>query len=178
MRKYPILVGPVLAAWFALASAVARDRPPPHSIVLETEPGFCMGHCDWYRLTVTADGKTKLQVFHNDEVVRSKRIRLTAAQYTAFRDRLAPFRPVGDRFLQEPQQCDGFATDLGGYRVTWTDEGPPARLVLNDGCGGKQFVPMREALESAAAGLGFEDLPGSSSGVVASTVMEMPTADH
>ena len=177
MRKRLALIGVFLAMELTPAAA-ARDQLPPHSIVLETEPGFCMGHCDWYRLTVTIDGKARLRVYHNDEIVHRKQVRLTQEQYAAFRDRLAPFRPVSDRFLQQPQQCDGFATDLGGYRVSWTDEGPPVRLVLNDGCGGKQFVTMRKALAGAAASLGFKNLPDSSSGVMASTVIETSSADH
>lgn len=177
MRAFLGLIVTFLALGLASA-AVAGDRPPPHSIVLETEPGFCMGHCDWYRLTVTVDGEARLKVYHNDEVVRRKHVHLMPVQYAAFRDRLAPFRPIGDRFLQEPEQCDGFATDMGGYRVSWNDEGPAGRLVLNDGCGGKQFVAMREALAGAAASLGFKNLPGSSSDVVASTVMETSSPDH
>jgi hypothetical protein len=167
-----------ILALVSVAPAFARSAPVRHKIVLETDPGFCMGDCDRYTLTVTDDGAARLKVYHNSSVVRRKTIRLSQAQYQRFSDKLGRFRPVGDRFLIGPEQCDGFATDLGGYHVTWTGDGPQSRLVLNDGCGGKEFVPMREVLAGAATSLGFAELPGASSGVVASTVIEPPSANR
>lgn len=141
-------------------------------IQIETDGGFCMGDCNWYRLQVTSDGTALVRVYHNNILLRTQRRRLTADAFAAFEARLAAYRPVGDNFIHDDaEHCEQFATDLGGYHVQWEGRGPKGRLILNDGCIGRSVEAMRAALAGAAASLGFDRLPGTSGSAVASTVV-------
>ena len=146
--------------------------PNGELIEIQTDAGFCNGHCDEFDIRVSSNGRGIVRVHHNAEITWFKAFRLTSAQFRSFHERLAPYRPVGDRFYIQPEACDRFATDLGGYHVTWSGAGPAGRLNVNDGCIGKDADAARAAVRAAVAMLGLKQLPDPSGGVVASTVMK------
>lgn len=149
------------------------DAPDGELISVVTDAGYCMGNCTWFDIKLSSDGRGLLRVHHNNEVLRFHAFRLTPDAYRAFRDAVAPYRPVGDNFdlYADPEHCDQFATDLGGYHLSWDGGGPPGRLVVNDGCISKEAEAARTAIRSAVAKLGLKNLPEPSGGVMASTLM-------
>lgn len=154
------------------ASALSIERAEAERITIETDAGFCMGDCNWYRIEVRSDGMATVWVYHNQDLLRRRWRKLTVEEFAAFEARLAPWRPAGDQFIYDDRDhCEQVATDMGGYHVQWDGRGARSRLVLNDGCIGKAVEPTRAALRGAVSSLGFHYLPGASAGVAASTMM-------
>jgi hypothetical protein len=153
-------------------TAPVIERAEPERIQIETDAGYCWGDCDWYRIEVRSNGKATVWVYHNEDLVRRRWRTLTPQEFAAFEARLAPYRPVGDLFIDDDRDhCEKVATDMGGYHVQWDGRGSRSRLALNDGCIGKAVEPMRAALDSAVNSLGFHYLPGASANVMATTMM-------
>jgi hypothetical protein len=168
-RLYPIVLVAMLGGCLALPKLT--HAPDAELISVETDAGFCMGDCNRFDIRISSNGRGLLRLHHNDEVSRFQAFRLTPGAYRAFRDAIAPYRPVGDKLYQEPAVCDQFATDLGGYHLSWLGGGAPGRLAVNDGCFSKGADAARSAIRAAVATLKLKNLPDPSQGVAASTLM-------
>ncbi len=170
------MIRPLLALLCALSlgGCLPTVLVPPggEMITYETEPGFCMGQCPFFRFSVNSDGKGVLRVFdgHGD-LTAMRPFRASPEQVGTFLQRLAPYRPVGDLILSDPPVCKVFATDLAAVHLQWSGGGPAGRLVFNLGCDPDARRAMREAILGAPAALGLKKLPDPAGASIASTVM-------
>ncbi|WP_340587706.1 DUF6438 domain-containing protein [Erythrobacter alti] len=108
-------------------------EPTVERISFAVEP--CFGFCPDFNLTLDASGEG---VFEGENFVAKRGTRnfsASAAEFTAFRERLAPFRPV-QSVSYGYDNCDGaVATDMPSVRVTWHDsDGTSTRLDWYMGC--------------------------------------------
>ena len=105
--------------------ALAGCVTPPtegnvESIAFETEP--CFGFCPQFAIEVGADGQGTYDGGSSVRQQGTHAFTVTPAQFAAFRDRLAPFRPA-QSVTWDRQQCDGpVATDSPSVKVTWRDD--------------------------------------------------------
>ncbi|MGZ8370444.1 MAG: hypothetical protein ACXWVH_05250 [Caulobacteraceae bacterium] len=115
---------------------------------------FC-GRCESLDLTVSADGNLLIELGYwagryRDWRVRRARKRITAEQFKAFREILAPFRPIGARELREGSPfCETVLTDQGESSVRWVGGGPDASLKYDWGCDPERWRSLRDALRKA-----------------------------
>ena len=160
-----------LAATLA-ASACATVDPPPADLpgeVIVYAPSygpFCFG-CVSMTLTVAEDGRVWIEreqdisakrATHaeNEPVWRTTRelITVTPEQLSAFRNRLAPYRPAGRRILGN-DDCSVMFTDMPGTTVSWRSAGATDELIYDFGCDPEKWSTMRDDLKAAPSLLGI-----------------------
>lgn len=157
----------VIAALVALAACTPRTGPPgpppaakPLTITYETEP--CYGPCPVYAVTVSADGKGHFQGRQFTAFQGDRDFTVTPAQFAAFADALAPWRPVGRRDIMGGSPgCPHLITDLPGVKVGWTGGGKPdGALSFDYGCGQTAPTGLPDALGDAPEKLPIAALVG------------------
>jgi len=113
-----------MTAPLALAGCVTSPAPTPEqtnvqSIAFETGP--CFGFCPQFSVEVGADGQG---TYNGGSSVRQQgthAFAVTPAEFAAFRDRLATFRPE-QSVAWDRDNCDGpVRTDSPSVKVTWRD---------------------------------------------------------
>jgi hypothetical protein len=126
-------------------AAAALDR-------IDYEAGPCFGACPVFRFTLTADGKGTFVGMRNTAVAGERLFAVTPAEYRAFADRIAPYRPeMGDRIYQPGSDlCRLVATDMPSVDVQWrTPRKLPQRLYYYFGCDRDKNGTMASALGDA-----------------------------
>lgn len=154
------------AAALMLAGCSARmhgPTPPPAArpLTITYETAACFGFCPVYSVTVSADGTGHFNGMHNTAVTGARDFTVTPAQFRAFADALAPWRPVGDRrIVPGTPDCPHPATDLPGVKVIWAGAGPAGSLDYYYGCGLDAPKGMADALGNAPDTLPIEAMIG------------------
>ena len=144
----------LLSAVLVLGGGAAMPRDVgAERIVYETRAGGCVV-CSEHRLTVDSDGSVVLETRERIDPYQwrngSRSWRISREQYAAFRERLRPVRPNGERTARDGE-CDLYLTHSGAIAINWHGGGREAKLLYDLGCYGKQVDAMREAIESAPA---------------------------
>ena len=132
----------------------ALPASAPEAIEYETGP--CFGFCPVFRISVGADGKGLFVGMRHTAVTGERAFAVTPAQYRAFADRLAPYRPAtGDRVFQPGSElCGQTATDMPSVDVHWRAPGQvPQRLYYYYGCDREKNRAMASALGDAIEAL-------------------------
>lgn len=132
------------------ASAGSEAAMAGETIALET--GRCFGTCPVYRVTVRPDGTGTFEGQQFTAVTGARDFTLTPAQYRAFADRLAPYRPAAGEQRYEPGSalCPNHATDMPSVDVTWSGGASGSRhLYYYYGCAMEEGQAMRTALRTA-----------------------------
>lgn len=156
-------------AALALAGCAHRDIGGPVPIETDSityETGPCFGACPVYSVTVRPDGTGTFEGKRFTAVSGTRAFRITPAQYRAFAERLAPYRPAQAEKRYSPGEpgCEHAATDLPSVDVTWTRAiGDSRHLYYYFGCRhgiDRPEDPIAEALGSAPEALPIEALIG------------------
>ncbi|MFV0624422.1 DUF6438 domain-containing protein [Sphingomonas sp. ac-8] len=116
------------------------------------ETGRCFGTCPVYSVTVRPDGTGSFEGKQFTAVTGSRDFTLTPAQYRAFADRLAPYRPAQGEQRYEPGSalCPNPATDMPSADVTWSDGAEGTHhLYYYYGCAMGEGQDMRTAVRTA-----------------------------
>ncbi|MFA5963201.1 MAG: hypothetical protein WC804_04200 [Sphingomonas sp.] len=162
----------ILLLALPLGGCLTPVKAPPNGglITYWTEPGFCMGACPTFHLTVNSDGKGRLRHFDGrGELLGMRPIHVSRGQYEAFEMSLAPYRPVGEKIWYDAPPCKGLMSDQGQIHIQWDGQGRSDRLVFNLGCEVGDGNAMWNALDHAPQLLGLKGLPDPASGSVATT---------
>ncbi|MCC2975118.1 DUF6438 domain-containing protein [Sphingomonas sp. PL-96] len=112
----------------------------------------CFGTCPVYSVTVRPDGTGTFEGEQFTAVTGARDFTLTPAQYSAFADRLAAFRPEERERRVEPGSplCPDHATDMSSVDVTWSGgAGGTRHLHQYLGCVGEDDRDTRTALRTA-----------------------------
>jgi hypothetical protein len=157
--KTAFLTLAAVAAFAAPATARPAQHAAPESITYGTGP--CMGGCPIYHVTVRSDG-TGTFVGVNFTTVRGTRnFRLTARQYQAFANHLAPIRPArGSINYDTSELCREMATDMPSATVTWNDRRGEQRLNYYYGCDMQRYRELARRLSRAPDLLPIGDFIG------------------
>ena len=149
----------ILGLFAATAASGALAQPRAETITYETGP--CFGSCPVYRVTVSADGIGWFEGRRFTAVAGGRRFRLTAAQYAAFAERLAPYRPRGiENIGYGTARCRQPMTDHPSASVSWVNGGQVDRLSFYHGCRNGNEA-LGQALGDAPALLPIGDLIGA-----------------
>jgi hypothetical protein len=127
------------------------------------ETGRCFGTCPVYSVTVRPDGTGTFEGRQFTAVTGSRDFRLTTAEYRAFAERLAPYRPAQGEQRYEPGSplCPNHATDMSSVDVTWSGGAGGARhLYFYLGCVSEDRQDARTALRTAPELLPIAPLVG------------------
>ena len=151
------------AIGLALAGCSTRERNwVPETVSanaveqIEYETGPCFGNCPVFRFTLSADGKGSFVGMRHTEVTGERAFTVTPAQYRAFADRIAQYRPgMGDRIFQPGTDlCRQVATDMPSVDVHWrTPRQMQQRLYFYYGCDMEKNAEMASALGDAIEAL-------------------------
>ena len=133
-------------------------QPVPSAAVeqIEYEAGPCFGACPVFRFTLSADGKGSFVGMRNTAVAGERLFTVSPAEYRAFAERIAPYRPeMGDRVYQPGSDlCRMTATDMPSVDVHWrTPRKLPQRLYFYYGCDREKNAAMASALGDAVEAL-------------------------
>ena len=160
MQKRLMISG---AVGLALAGCSMRERtsvpePVPAAAIeqIDYETGPCFGACPVYRFTLSADGRGNFVGMRNTEVKGERAFTVTPAQYRAFADQLARYRPgMGDRIFQPGTDiCKQVATDMPSVDIRWrTPRQLQQRLYFYYGCDMEKNAAMASALGDAIEAL-------------------------
>ena len=139
----------------ALALAVAgcvtvRDGPVAiEADAISYETGPCFGACPVYKVTVRSDGTGVFEGRRFTSLLGTRSFRLTAAQYRAFANVLAPLRPARGSVRYSGDKCRMMATDLPSAEVTWTGRGATRQLYFYFGCDMEKNRAIAERIRKA-----------------------------
>jgi hypothetical protein len=119
MQRLFLMMAPVALAGCVTSPAPSPEQSKVASIAFETAP--CFGFCPQFGIDVSAgqgiyDGKSSVlkQGTHSFTV--------SPAEFAAFRDRLAPFRPE-QSVAWGRDNCEGpVRTDSPSVKITWRDQ--------------------------------------------------------
>ena len=150
-RLLALMAAPALMLAGCSAQMHGPTPPPaakPLSITYATGP--CFGFCPVYTVTVSADGTGRFNGALNTSAKGPRDFKVSPAQFKAFADALAPWRPVGDRRIAPGEPgCKQPATDLPSVTVDWKGAGPAGSLYFYYGCGREAPKGMANALGHA-----------------------------
>ena len=136
---------------FLLTGCVGKeppDAPPPiETIRYELTP--CEGNCPAVVIEVRSDGRATFEGLRHTAVLGRRDFTVTPAQFAAYRARLAPYRPTGERRLEGPICGDNYLVDLPAIDVRWTGGGRDDRLFIDLGCDPKSHEEMVEVVGNA-----------------------------
>jgi len=143
----------MIVACAAAASLGGCKNKHVESITYQTGP--CFGTCPVYTVTVHSNGQGVFTGQAHTTVTGQQNFTVTAAQYQAFVNHLAPIRPASGtvRYDFQSGNCTGgFATDLPSADVKWhTFGGQQQELFLNYGCRFANSTAMAQRLSAAPA---------------------------
>ena len=146
----------LIAAW-ALAGCAAGTRHQPaaplETIRYELTP--CEGNCPAVVVEVRSDGKGTFDGLRDTAVLGRREFTVTPAQFAAYRARLAPYRPTGERRLEGTICGDNYMVDLPAIDVRWTGAGRDDRLFIDLGCDPESHEDMVEIVGNAPELLGI-----------------------
>lgn len=144
------------------ANEALQPAPPTAGTVqtIRYETGPCFGTCPVYAVTVSSDGQGIFDGKQSTAVTGTRGFAVTAEQFEAFRSRLAPYRPNGERLVAPPNCSGREATDLPSVDIVWTGKGPRSHLYAYYGCDMEGNRAMFEALERAPDALPIEGFIG------------------
>lgn len=146
-RMRILIISMILALALTPASFAASPNGRGAESITYT-PGCGYFPCRDYTVTVSADG-TGWFTGRRDTAVRGKhRFRVTKAEFAAFKQLLAPYRPARELLLDGPG-CREMATDQESVDVRWTGNGTPAHLSVYYGCDMTKNEKMFDALRRA-----------------------------
>jgi len=117
----------------------------------------CFGTCPAFTIVAGESGEGH---FEGKAYVAQQGLRdfaISTAQFSAFAERLAPFRPDGEK-AYDRGQC---VTDLPSVQVTWRNNGKTDLLRWNLGCENPWTPEQERALYRAWELLPVQDLVGS-----------------
>ena len=144
------------AALFAIAAVLltgcaGQTRPnvvqPLETIRYELTP--CEGNCPAVVVEVRSDGKATFDGLRDTAVLGRREFTITTAQFAAYRDRLAPYRPRGERRLEGAICGEKYMPDLPAIDVRWTGGGRDDRLFIDLGCDPDSYEEMVEIVGNA-----------------------------
>src|SRR5690242_3425587 len=86
-------------------------------IVYETSPEPFCGRCETLKLAVWSDGHATIERGrwagrYSAWTVRRQSLQVSPEQITQFRERLAPYRPIGSAEFRETPDCETYTNDL------------------------------------------------------------------
>lgn len=155
----------VSACVFALglcACVQAGDvgAPQTERISFSVEP--CFGFCPDFSLSVDADGRGTYEGENFVAARGSHSFSASPAEFAAFRDRLAPFRPV-DNVEYGYDNCDAAVmSDMPSVNVTWHEsDGSSTTLNWYMGCRQSGLSDRRDEIYRAWEELPVADLVGA-----------------
>lgn len=157
----------MLAAVFLASCSTApgnAGEPPPTAGSVETiryETGPCFGPCPVYVVSVSSDGQGIFQGKQHTGVTGTRSFAVTAEQFAAFRDRLAPYRPSGKSRIADDNCSGSIATDHSWVEISWSGKGPDSSLYAYYGCNRERNKAMFDALRAAPEALPIEPFIGS-----------------
>lgn len=159
-----VLLGALALMFGAAPSAAQTPSADVERIIYETFPGPFCGACERVRMTVYANGWAEIETGryygrYADLRWTRRQNRITRAEFTAFAERLAPYRPESELLLDSSFNCAVFEGGRSGVRVTWRAGGGEARLNYNLGCDREARAEMVDALREAPSLLGITGLP-------------------
>jgi hypothetical protein len=145
--------------------AVWARRSPDETILIRFRHSypFCAGLCPHFAIQVGPDGEV---ASHRLSWVRSYRFRVAPRQAEAFRRKLEPLRPMGERRLDA--RCERGRTADGSFD-TWDDPRPDDVEILWRGDDSEArltscaytHMEMRRTVEAALRVLGADPYVGS-----------------
>lgn len=128
--------------------ALPAPRNAPLSITYAAGP--CYGTCPVYRFTVRADGSGEWVGEAHVAALGRRAMRVEPAAFDAFRDRLAPHRPRGERRIERgTPDCRQPMTDLPSITVTWQEGARRDELYFYAGCATLGHEALADALSEA-----------------------------
>jgi Domain of unknown function (DUF6438) len=144
----PILAALAAALTASPSAAAPARRAAPETIVYRTGP--CMGGCPIYAVTVRSDGIARFEGINFTAVRGIRNFRVTAAQYRAFANNLAPIRPArGSIDYRNGDHCRIMATDMDSAAVTWEGRRGTQRLDYYYGCDMERNRALARRLRAA-----------------------------
>lgn len=133
----------------------------PHAsepMVIETiryELTPCEGNYPAVIVEVRSDGKGMFNGLRDTAVLGRRDFTVTGEQFAAYRARLSPFRPRGERRLEGAVCGDQYMPDLPAIDVRWTADGRDDHLFIDLGCDPKAHEEMAEIVGNAPEVLGI-----------------------
>ena len=120
MQRLFLMAAPLALAGCVTAPAPDTGQSNVASIAFETGP--CFGFCPQFGIDVSAAGQGTYDGKSSVRQQGAHRFTVSPAEFAAFRDRLAPFRPA-QSVTYDRNKCDGpVRTDSPSVKVTWRDE--------------------------------------------------------
>lgn len=137
--------------------------PDGQLITIENEPGPFCGRCDSIKVIGMDDGRVWIKHSYwagryTDWTTEWDMKRIAPENFAKFREKIRPYRPRGQRELQDKPPCTEFWTDMDGVRVEWRDASGNDNLILNFGCDHEANGTMANALRAAPSLLGIKGL--------------------
>ena len=162
-RLFALMAAPMLMLAGCSATLHGPTPPPtakPLTITYATNP--CYGFCPVYSVTVSADGTGHFNGIQQTTVTGKRDFSVTPAQFKAFADTLAPWRPVGDkRIVPGEPGCERPVYDLPGVKIIWAGAGPAGSLDYYYGCMMDAPKGLADALGNAPDKLPIEAMIGA-----------------
>ncbi len=144
------------AALFAIAAlsmpgCAGQSRADPvqplETIRYELTP--CEGNCPAVVVEVRSDGQATFDGLRDSAVLGRREFSVTTAQFAAFRNRLAPYRPNGERRLEGTICGDNYMVDMPGIDIRWTGGDRDDHLFIDLGCDRKSNKKMVDIVRNA-----------------------------
>lgn len=161
MTGYRVLAMAMAVALGGCATIPAGGGGDVARISYETGP--CFGACPVFALSVASDGAGMFNGRRFTAATGERAFTATPAQFAAFADALAPYRPkTGEvRYEHGSPLCPNVATDQTSVTVTWTEPGGETQsLYYYFGCN-MEDRSMGIALRNAADALPVTELIGA-----------------
>jgi hypothetical protein len=135
--------------FLGIAGLTSAPSVAPESITVSRRPWFaiCTNVCPDYDVTVSADGEVVAKRGSNEE-----RFQVSPAEAADFRNKLRPFRPVGEQPDQLVCAHDGRPEDaplvmkVREIEIRWSGTSRPARL---SACDNALHADLTEAIRQA-----------------------------
>jgi hypothetical protein len=161
MTAYKVLAVAMVAGLGGCATVPADSDGEAARISYATGP--CFGACPVFELTVASDGAGTFNGKRFTAAAGERAFAATPAQFAAFAEALAPYRPESGevRYERGSPLCPRAATDQTSVNVTWTEaDGDTQSLYYYFGCN-MEDRSMGIALRNAADRLPVTDMIGA-----------------
>ena len=147
----------ICAVAAALVSACVAQMPSGQA-ALETirfEMTSCDGRCPALVLEVRSDLRASFDGRAHTAVNGRRDFTVTPERLEEYKKRLAPFRPVGERRIDQAACGENFLPGMPSIDVRWTGAGRADRLLIDTGCDPKAHEELVEAVGRAPEVLGI-----------------------
>lgn len=160
LMKHIVGASMLVLALGACVQGNETANPPTESISFAVEP--CFGFCPDFTLSVDAAGQGSFDGERFVAVRGAHSFSASPAEWTAFRDRLAPFRP-SESVSYGYENCKGSVmTDMPSVTVIWHDsDGSSTRLDWYMGCRQPGLSDRSDEIYRAWEELPVSELVGS-----------------